>query len=127
MTYSTVKKNVMRNLVQQYYVIMEEKVSTTTFTKLWMALKHNLGASYLDVQLERLCKNKRKQLLSLIPHHNAKGKPSILSIQLTNAKIGELRDVLTKSGLKLLKLVRIPINMKEQELVIPPNIMRDLF
>jgi 16S rRNA U516 pseudouridylate synthase RsuA-like enzyme len=117
----------MKNLAQQYYAILEEKVSTTTFTTLWMTLKQNLGASYLDVQLERLCKTKRKELLSLIPRYVGIEKPSILSIQLTNAKIEELREVLTKSGLKLLKLVRIPINMREQELAIPPNIMRDLF
>ncbi|AUC79795.1 hypothetical protein CW736_10675 [Nonlabens sp. MB-3u-79] len=117
----------MKNLVQQYYAIMEEKVSTPIFTKLWMALKLNLGSSYLDVKLERLCKTKRKQLLSLVPHYITVEKPSILSIQLTNTKIEELREVITTSGLKLLKLVRIPINMREQELAIPPNIMRDLF
>jgi 16S rRNA U516 pseudouridylate synthase RsuA-like enzyme len=124
---STAKKLIMKNLVQQYYAIMEEKVSTPIFTKLWMALKLNLGSSYLDVKLERLCKTKRKQLLSLVPHYITVEKPSILSIQLTNTKIEELREVITTSGLKLLKLVRIPINMREQELAIPPNIMRDLF
>ena len=117
----------MKNLVQQYYAIMEEKVSTPIFTKLWLALKLNLGSSYLDVQLERLCKTKRKQLLSLVPYYITVEKPSILSIQLTNTKIEELRDVLTKSGLNLLKLVRIPVNTRAQELAIPPNIMRDLF
>tara|TARA_R110000751_G_scaffold74057_1_gene149911 strand:+ start:28395 stop:28778 length:384 start_codon:yes stop_codon:yes gene_type:complete len=124
---STAKKLIMKNLVQQYYAIMEKKVSTPIFTKLWMALKLNLGSSYLDVKLERLCKTKRKQLLSLVPHYITVEKPSILSIQLTNTKIEELREVITTSGLKLLKLVRIPINMREQELAIPPNIMRDLF
>jgi hypothetical protein len=123
----TVKKLIMKNLVQQYYAIMEEKVSTTIFTKLWMALKLNLGSNYLDVKLERLCKTKRKQLLSLVPNYITVEKPSILSIQLTNTKIEELRDVLTKSGLNLLKLVRIPVNTRAQELAIPPNIMRDLF
>ncbi|MFT4806270.1 MAG: hypothetical protein ACI9YE_003503 [Psychroserpens sp.] len=123
----TVKKLIMKNLVQQYYAIMEEKVSTTIFTKLWMALKLNLGSNYLDVKLERLCKTKRKQLLSLVPNYITVEKPSILSIQLTNTKIEELRDVLTKSGLNLLKLVRIPLNMRVQDLAIPPNIMRDLF
>jgi hypothetical protein len=124
---STVKKLIMKNLAQQYYAIIEEKVSTTIFTKLWMALKLNLGSSYLDVKLERLCKTKRKQLLSLVPNYITVEKPSILSIQLSNTKIEELRDVLTKSGLNLLKLVRIPVNTRAQELAIPPNIMRDLF
>jgi hypothetical protein len=124
---STAKKLIMKNLVQQYYAIMEEKVSTPIFTKLWMALKLNLGSSYLDVKLERLCKTKRKQLLSLVPNYITVEKPSILSIQLSNTKIEELRDVLTKSGLNLLKLVRIPVNTRAQELAIPPNIMRDLF
>jgi 16S rRNA U516 pseudouridylate synthase RsuA-like enzyme len=117
----------MKNLIQQYYAVIDQKVCTATFTTLWLALKNNLGNTYLDLKLEDLCKNRKQQLLSLIPQHLTKGKSSILSIQLTNTKIEELRKVFIESGLGLLKLVRIPIAMKEQELAIPKNIMRDLF
>lgn len=117
----------MKNLVQQYYAIFEEKVSTTTFTQLWIMLQKNLGTNYLELQLDRLCNTKRSQLLSLMPSDIQIGKESVLSIQLTNSKIEELRMVLLTSGLSLLKLIRIPITMKEQELAIPPQIMRDLF
>ncbi len=50
----------MKYLVQQYYAIIEEKVSTTTYTKLWITLQQNLGASYLDLKTERLSKIRRK-------------------------------------------------------------------
>jgi 16S rRNA U516 pseudouridylate synthase RsuA-like enzyme len=117
----------MKYLVQQYYAIIEEKVSTPTFAKLWITLQQNLGASYLDLKTERLSKIRRKQLLSLITHPIYPRNHSILSIQLTHSKIAELRKVLTNSGLNLLKLVRIPLTMREQELAIPSHIMRDLF
>jgi 16S rRNA U516 pseudouridylate synthase RsuA-like enzyme len=117
----------MKYLAQQYYAIIEEKVSTTTYTKLWITLQQNLGASYLDLKTERLCKTRRKQLLSLITRPIYRGNQSILSIQLTNSKIAELRKVLTNSGLNILKLVRVPLTMKGQELAIPSHIMRDLF
>ncbi len=117
----------MKKIAQQYYAIIGDKVCSNTYSKIWTALQRKLGVSYLDLKMEQFDKQKRRELLSFVPKHIKKGKQSILSIQLTNSRIKELREVLTESGLSVIKLIRIPANMKEQELAIPSHIMRDLF